>query len=104
MDLSKYEGISGKIALKSPTYRQRLKMIGDCQFEFDSNGEVKIDTGYMDTLIKMIDASVPFYEEVDVKKGDVTAKNFDELEQHSEFDAIIQDAAQIIMRAGQLGE
>ena len=35
-DLKKYEKITGKLTLSIPTYRQRLKMIKDCQFQIDN--------------------------------------------------------------------
>ena len=103
-DLSSYDGVSGKLELAIPTYRERLKMIKECNFKLDSEGQVTVGVDSIDSMVKMLEVCIPYFKKVDVKHGEkIHAKSFEDLEQYSEFDGLLSDAASSVMNAGRLG-
>lgn len=105
-DLKKYEKITGKLTLSIPTYRQRLKMIKDCQFQIDNKtGQVNINSDTIDSIIKLLDVTKEHFKKIDLRYGtDIHVKNFDQLESYSEFDTLLIEAASSILNAGKLGK
>jgi hypothetical protein len=103
-DLSKYENISGTLILSVPTYRERLKMIKECNFKVSEEGNVNINSDTIDSLIKLLDVTEPFFKKIDLKCHDIKAKTFEDLETYSEFDALLSEAATSILNAGKLGK
>ena len=103
-DLSKYDDIEGEIELALPTYRQRLRMLKQCNVQVDDEGNATLGSDSLDMMLKMIDLSVQYYQKVDVQHGDIKAESFEELEGYRCFDKLIADIANFLLQAGQLGE
>lgn len=103
-DLSKHEGITGKLTLVIPTYRQRLTMIKECNFKINKTGEVNIDPNTIDSIVKLLDVSKEYFKKIDLKCGEVHVKNFEMMESYPEFDELLIQAASSILNAGKLGK
>lgn len=103
-NLKEHKGITGKLILTIPTYRQRLKMIKECNFKMNEKGEVNVGLETLDTLVKLLDLTKPHFKKVDLKCDDVCVKSFDEMESAPEFDNLLTAAASAILNAGKLGK
>jgi len=103
-DLSKHKKIKGELTLQIPPYRERLKMIKDCNFQIDDEGKVKVGMDSVECMINLINITEPFFHKLDLKMGDVHVKSLQEAECYSEFDGIITEAASSILNAGKLGK
>ena len=104
LDLSKYEGVKGTFKLKVPTYRERLKMIKECNFQMNDKGEINIGLDSIDSIIRLVDVTHKYFEVVKLEKDKVKVSSFEEAEQYSEFDGIITEAASAVLNAGALGK
>jgi hypothetical protein len=103
-DLKKYKDITGELILEIPSYRERLKMIKECNFQTDSKGQVVISGEGIDSFIKLLDVTEKYFKKIDVVCGEIKAKTFSELEGSPEFDSLINDCAAFILNAGKLGK
>jgi len=104
VDLSKHEGITGKLILTIPTYRQRLKIIKECNFKINEQGDVNVGTETLESMVKLIDLAEPHFKKIDLKFGEIHVKNFEQMESYTEFDTLITEAATAVLNAGKLGK
>lgn len=104
MDLSKHEGIEGKISLTIPPYKMRLKMIKECNFKADDKGEISAGMDSIDSIIRLIELTSEYFHEVNLTCGEIKALNFNDMEENPEFDQLLTDSASAILQAGKLGE
>lgn len=103
-DLKNHKNITGELVLTIPTYRQRLKMIKDCNFKVNDKGEVNVSSETLESMIKLIDLAQPHFKKVNLKCGEIQVKTFEQMESHSEFDNLITEAATSLLNAGSLGK
>ena len=103
-DLKKHKGISGELVLLVPTYRKRLMMVKDCNFKINSDGEMETGVETIESIVKLLDVTKPHFKTVDLKCGDIHVKSFDEMEEWTEFDGLLTEAAGSVLNAGRLGK
>jgi len=103
-DLKEYKEITGKLVLTIPTYRQRLKMIKDCNFKINENGEVNTGLDSLDSIVNLLDAAKPHFKKIDLKCGEIHVKSFEDMESYPEFDQLLTAAASSVLNAGRLGK
>lgn len=103
-DLKKHKDITGKLVLTIPTYRQRLKMIKDCNFKVSEKGQINVGNETLDSMVKLIDLAEPHFKKIDLTCGEITVKNFKDMESNPEFDTLITEAATTLLNAGSLGK
>lgn len=104
LDLSKFEGVEGKIIVSVPLYRQRLQYVKDLGLKVDAEGSVTTsESDGIDTLLKMLPMIEKHVIEVDIKKGNITAKSLNDLESYAEFDGLVSGLIDGVMNAGKLG-
>jgi len=107
-DLSGYEGIEGKLILKTPTQREKLMMARDCKLQMDSKGNVVLKdmTSKLDMVINLLSVTEPFFKEVDIKipKKEIHVKSYAQMEKIAELETLIIDASSAVMNAGNLGK
>ncbi len=104
VDLSKHKNIKGELIIGIPKYRQRLKMMKDCNFKLSEDGSVNVSTETLQSIITLTDMAQEYFTKVDLKCGDIHVKSFDEMENYSEFDGLISECATLILNAGKLGK
>lgn len=103
-DLSKHKKIKGELVLGIPSYRQRLMMIKECSFKMSDKGEVEVGAETIDSIVKLLDISKPYFKKVELECGDIKVKSFDEMEEYAEFDTLLTEASSSILNAGRLGK
>lgn len=103
-DLKKYKGISGELILEVPGYRERLRIMKECNLQVNDKGNATLNTGAIDNLINVLDVTEKYFKKINIKYGEITAKTFSELEDYPEFVDLINDAAGFILHAGKLGK
>lgn len=95
----------GKVRLKIPKYRERLKLIKDLQFKVNSSGDVEQGDSAMDNAIQMVEMAAKHVVTVKlVKKG--VKKEFssvEDLEYDKEGSELINDIANVILGGISLG-
>ena len=105
-DVKRYEeyGITGTLTLRVPTYRERLRIMKECNLTINENGVVKKNSDMVDNVISLLDSTQPFFEKIDLKCGNIEVKTYEEMESYSEFDLLISDASAYLLNVGKLGK
>lgn len=103
-DLTKYKDIKGELILEIPKYRDKLKLIKECNFKVSNEGTVNISADAIDSMIKLIDMTEKYFKKINLKCGKIEVKNFEDMESHPEFDSLISEAATAILNSGRLGK
>lgn len=96
--------VEGKLVLVIPTYRQRLKMIKECNFKMNEKGEVSTGLDSLDSIVNLLDAAKPYFKKIDLKCGEAHVKTFEDMESYPEFDTLLTAAAMAVLNAGKLGK
>ena len=64
-NLGKYKNITGELVLEVPGYRERLKMIKECNFKMTGDGTVKLTTETIDSMIKLLDITEKYFKKIE---------------------------------------
>ena len=96
------EPFTGSIKIKSPSTRQRLKMVKECNFKIDENGDVTSNDN-IDSMLKMYEIASDYISNVNIKHEDGSAfKSWDKMADDSLCDDLCQEVIQVVM-GGSLG-
>lgn len=97
--------LEGFVLLKFPKYTERLKLMKECKFKSDSEGNVEISSDNIDSAIKMIEVVAKYVVQVELKhpKSGAVAKSFSELEDHYSFESAITVIGSKILSGGKPG-
>lgn len=92
------------ITLKVPQYRERLKLLKECNFQVSNEGELNAGQGQFDSLEKLVEITEKHIEKVDLKFEDQEIKSIEELGYYTEGTELLNEVGGLILNGFTLGK
>jgi len=96
----------GEIKVKVPKYKDRLKLLKECNFKMDDKGEISKGTDQFDSVEKVVEIAESHILQVNVKHKE-TEEEFDSVEGLSytqEGSELINDIGNMVLSGFKLGK
>ena len=102
----KAKGFSGVVTITAPKYMQRMQYLKDCSFEVGPDGNITINSGNIDSIMKMWEIAKKHIVKIDITKTEVELKYStpDELEYDGDCDELINEICNLIMTGVKMGK
>lgn len=96
--------VQGTVKVRLPKYTERLQYLRDCQFKINGDGDIEIDSGMIDSTIKMIQIAEKHVESVDLAlESGKEIKSFEEMEYFPECEPVLQELGNLMLSGVQVG-
>ena len=100
----KESGFVGEIKLRIPKYKERIKLLKECNFAIDSEGEMSKGAAQFDSVEKIIEMTEQHVVSVSLKFGEHEILEYDELGYYQEGVELLNDVGNLILSGFKLGK
>lgn len=94
----------GSIVLKVPQYKERLKLLKECNFKLSKDGEVANNNEQFDSIEKLTDITEKHIEKVNLTHNGQEIKSVEDLGYYAEGVELINEVGGLILNGFSLGK
>lgn len=98
------KNFTGVIVLKVPQYKERIKLLKECNFKLGAEGEVTNNNEQFDSIEKLAEITEKHIERVDLKMNDQEIKSIEDLGYYAEGVELINEVGGLVLNGFTLGK
>ena len=100
----KESGFEGHVMLKVPKYKQRIRILRECNFNIDAAGEMGKGAAQFDSIEKIIEVTESHVLSVELKYGETVIGEIEELGYYQEGVELLNEIGNLILSGFSLGK
>lgn len=97
-------GFTGEIKLRVPKYKERIRLLKECNLSVDENGEMGKGAAQFDSVEKIIDVTESHVISVSLRYGEQEIYEVEELGYYQEGVELLNEVGNLILSGFQLGK
>ena len=94
----------GMITIKVPQYKERIKLLKECNFKLGKEGDLESGEGQFDSIEKMIEVTEKHIEKVALVHGGEEINSVEDLGYYAEGTELLNEVGGLILNGFTLGK